>query len=277
MKNITKIDMPISGNLVDPVSAVLRLFSIMRLMGEQKVSDLTELSRRAMIPRQTVHRMLQTLQTLGYVTQGRRGEGYGLSLRLFELGARALEFKALSECAYPHMLELGTRLRETIRLGDLVDDHHVHCLLGIEAGHDLYVSARAESHLPLHGSAMGKVLLAWLGEAKRRQVLKAMAFVPFTRHTVRDADTLLDELVRIRGQGYAEEDEELEPALCCVAVPVYDRLGHVIAALSISLPKTRFRDDSRDALILQLHEVAATLSREMGLQDYARQLRKEEP
>lgn len=277
MKNITDIDMPISGNSVDPVSAVLRLFRIMRLMGERKVSDPTELSRRAMMPRQAVHRMLQTMLALGYATQGRRGEGYRLSLRLFELGARALEFKELGECAYPHMHELGTRLRETIQLGVLVDGHHIHCRLGIEAGHGLYVSARTGRHLPLHGSAMGKVLVAWLGEAERRQVLKAVAFVPFTRHTIRDVDTLLDELVRIRGQGYAEDDEEVEPGLRSVAVPVYDRLGHVIAALSLSLPKVRFRDDSRDALLLPLQEVAEAISREMGLPDYARQPRKEEP
>lgn len=262
------LKMSISYHSLDSVSSVIKVFGILQVLGEQDVSSVTELSLRTMMSKKTVYRFLQTMKTLGYVTQEGREDKYALSFRLFELGAKVLEYKTLIEFADAYMSNLGKEIKETLNLGILNDDCNIYYLRCIDAEYNLRVTSRIGRSLPVYCSALGKVMTAWLGDEEIRQFLKQVEFIPFTENTLCDMDSFIGELVKVRELGYAEDNEETELGLCCFAVPIYDRLGHIIAGLSLSLPIVRFQKNSREQLVLQLHKVAAAISEQMGYHGY---------
>jgi DNA-binding IclR family transcriptional regulator len=97
------------------------------------------------------------------------------------------------------------------------------------------------ARLYAHCSALGKVLLAYSEENEVRRIIKTAGLPRFTQNTITDEDELLQNLARIRKQGYAYDLEEILPDLCCVGAPIYNHKGQVIAAVSMSIPAFRFR------------------------------------
>uniref|UniRef100_UPI001FCE87D1 helix-turn-helix domain-containing protein n=1 Tax=Escherichia coli TaxID=562 RepID=UPI001FCE87D1 len=106
----------------DSVSSVLKVFGILQALGEEREIGITELSQRVMMSKSTVYRFLQTMKTLGYVAQEGESEKYSLTLKLFELGARALQNVDLIRSADIQMREISRLTKETIHLGALDED-----------------------------------------------------------------------------------------------------------------------------------------------------------
>ncbi len=109
----------------DSVSSVLKVFGILQALGEEREIGITELSQRVMMSKSTVYRFLQTMKTLGYVAQEGESEKYSLTLKLFELGARALQNVDLIRSADIQMREISRLTKETIHLGALDEDSFV--------------------------------------------------------------------------------------------------------------------------------------------------------
>ena len=110
----------------DSVSSVLKVFGILQALGEEREIGITELSQRVMMSKSTVYRFLQTMKTLGYVAQEGESEKYSLTLKLFELGARALQNVDLIRSADIQMREISRLTKETIHLGALDEDSIVY-------------------------------------------------------------------------------------------------------------------------------------------------------
>ena len=110
----------------DSVSSVLKVFGILQALGEEREIGITELSQRVMMSKSTVYRFLQTMKTLGYVAQEGESEKYSLTLKLFELGARALQNVDLIRSADIQMRELSRLTKETVHLGALDEDSIVY-------------------------------------------------------------------------------------------------------------------------------------------------------
>lgn len=113
----------------DSVSSVLKVFGILQALGEEREIGITELSQRVMMSKSTVYRFLQTMKTLGYVAQEGESEKYSLTLKLFELGARALQNVDLIRSADIQMRELSRLTKETIHLGALDEDSITLCTI----------------------------------------------------------------------------------------------------------------------------------------------------
>ncbi|MCE9956033.1 MULTISPECIES: DNA-binding transcriptional regulator KdgR [Aeromonas] len=251
----------------DSVSSVLKVFGILQALGEQKEIGVTELSQRIMMSKSTVYRFLQTMKTLGYVNQEGESDKYTLSLKLFELGGKALEHQELIPIADIQMHRLGKLTKETLHLGALDEDSIVY-LHKVDSEYNLRMYSRIGRRRPLYSTALGKVMMAWLPEEEVRGMLANVSFERFTEHTLTDIDALLAQLVLVREQGYAEDNEEMEPGLRCFAVPIYSRMGRIIAGLSLSLPLVRFSEENKEELVGLLHEAAARISAELGFHDY---------
>ena len=254
-------------NSPESVSSVLKVFGILQALGDQKDIGVTELSQRIMMSKSTVYRFLQTMKTLGYVTQEGESDKYGLSLKLFELGAKALEYQDLIKIADAQMCHLGKLSKETLHLGTLDEDSIVY-LHKIDSEYNLRMYSRIGRRRPLYSTGLGKVMLAWLPETEVRTILAHVTFEQFTERTLTDIDALLAELVQVREQGYAEDNEEMEPGLRCFAVPIYNRMGRIIAGLSLSLPLVRFAEENKERLITELHQAAAKISDGLGFHHY---------
>lgn len=251
----------------DSVSSVLKVFGILQALGEEREIGITELSQRVMMSKSTVYRFLQTMKSLGYVAQEGESEKYSLTLKLFELGAKALQNVDLIRSADIQMRELSNLTRETIHLGALDEDGIVY-IHKIDSMYNLRMYSRIGRRNPLHSTAIGKVLLAWRDRAEVREILSHIEFTRSTRHTVGSAEELLPLLDKVKAQGYGEDNEEQEEGLRCVAVPVFDRFGVVIAGLSISYPTIRFSEENKSECVGMLHNAARNISEQMGYHDY---------
>ncbi|MDF7658483.1 DNA-binding transcriptional regulator KdgR [Erwiniaceae bacterium L1_54_6] len=251
----------------DSVSSVMKVFGILQALGEERDHGITELSQRVMMSKSTVYRFLQTMKSLGYVAQEGETEKYSLTLKLFELGAKALQNVDLIRSADVQMRELSRLTKETIHLGALEEDSIVY-IHKIDSLYNLRMYSRIGRRNPLHTTAIGKVLLAWRDRGEVQEILSEVEFRRSTANTIVSAEALLKVLDQVKVQGFGEDNEEQEEGLRCIAVPVFDRFGVVIAGLSISFPTIRFSEEGKNEYVAMLHRAARAVSGQMGYHDY---------
>jgi len=251
----------------ESVSSVLKTFGILQALATQKDIGISELAHRLMMSKSTVYRFLQTMKSLGFVSQEGETENYSLTLKLFELGSAALEYVDLVELANGEMRRISDLTMEALHLGALDGDSiiYVHKL---DSKYNLRMQSRIGRRNPLYSTAIGKVLLCVRPEQEIRHILSEVEFVKSTERTHDNVDSLLAELVDVKEQGYAEDVEEQEIGLRCIAVPVYDRFNQVIAGLSISLPTIRFTEEKKTEYIAELRAAARRISEKLGCTDY---------
>ncbi|EMX9000339.1 DNA-binding transcriptional regulator KdgR [Escherichia coli] len=231
----------------DSVSSVLKVFGILQALGEEREIGITELSQRVMMSKSTVY--------------------HSLTLKLFELGARALQNVDLIRSADIQMRELSRLTKETIHLGALDEDSIVY-IHKIDSMYNLRMYSRIGRRNPLYSTAIGKVLLAWRDRDEVKQILEGVEYKRSTERTITSTEALLPVLDQVREQGYGEDNEEQEEGLRCIAVPVFDRFGVVIAGLSISFPTLRFSEERLQEYVAMLHTAARKISAQMGYHDY---------
>lgn len=247
----------------DSVAAVGKVFTILAALGDRREIGISELSQQLGMSKTTVHRFLQTLKTLGYVAQEGETDRYRLTIRLFELGSKALESVDLVREADLEMRRIGQLTREAVHLGAFDEDAIIY-IHKIDADYGLRMQSRIGRRNPLYSTAIGKVLLAWMSPDEARAVLAGIEFRKSTAKTLSSADAVMSILPHVRQQGYGEDNEEQEDGLMCLAVPVFDRFGRVIAGLSISFPTMRCGADTKAHYIALLTESGRAISERLG-------------
>ncbi len=251
----------------EAVSSVLKVFNILQALAEQKEIGVSELSQRLMMSKATTYRFLQTMKTLGFVDQEGEADKYALTLKLFELGSKALEYTDLIDLADKEIVKVCQALNETVHLG-AIDEESIIYLHKIDSSHHLRMHSRIGRRNPLYSTAIGKVLLAHLEECEVREILEPVTFIKHTQNTHDNIDQLLEELAVVRTQHYGEDNEEQEPGLRCIAAPIYDRFGKAIAAVSVSFPTIRFDETQKSEYIELIHNAARNISESMGFHNY---------
>ncbi len=198
-----------------------------------------ELALELELPISTLFRMLKFLTDRRYLA-GDRGI-YTLGVRMLQLGYRAGEQNALPRCARPCLRELSVQTRETVHLAELRDDQ-VYYLDKVEGSRSIHMGSQVGNVSPLHCTGIGKAMLAGLPEKRRRQLCAELSYQVFTPTTIRDAATLLAELDDIRERGFALDQGEHEPGVFCLAAPILDREGNLLAGVSLSGSELYLRD-----------------------------------
>ena len=165
------------------------------------------------------------------------------------------------------MRELSRLTKETIHLGALEEDSIVY-IHKIDSLYNLRMYSRIGRRNPLHTTAIGKVLLAWRDRTEVQAILSEVEFRRSTANTIVSAEALLEVLDQVKVQGFGEDNEEQEEGLRCIAVPVFDRFGVVIAGLSISFPTIRFSEEAKNEYVAMLHRAARNISDQLGYHDY---------
>jgi IclR family KDG regulon transcriptional repressor len=254
------------GERGESASSIGRVFAILGAIGDSGQIGISELSQRLAMSKTTVHRVIQTLKALGYVTQEVETERYRLTIRLFELGAKALESVDLVREADVEMRRIGQVTREAVHLGAFDEDAIIY-IHKIDADYGLRMQSRIGRRNPLHSTAIGKVLLAWMDPLDARDVLAHVEFRKSTQKTLTCAEAVLSILPHVREQGYGEDNEEQEEGLQCIAVPVFDRFGRVIAGLSISFPTMRCGADTKSHYVALLKQSGLAISTRLGYRE----------
>ncbi|MBI4561676.1 MAG: IclR family transcriptional regulator [Candidatus Rokubacteria bacterium] len=224
--------------------------------------SLTDIARKVGLPLSTTHRILATLRDVGIVEQGGNRDVYRLGLKLFELGSMVLANMEVHREALPFIEELSRESGETVHLG-VFDGSQVVSIEKMDSPHGLASQVTIGKGAPAYCTAVGKALLAFQSDAVVNQICRK-GLTPNTPQTNTDPALLRKELQRVRTSGYAVDDREHQPDVRCVAAPIRDHSGNVIASMSVSGPATRISKERIPALAVRVKAVAAKLSARLG-------------
>lgn len=206
--------------------AVIRAFD-----ADHPQLTLTEAAGRTGLTRAAARRFLLTLADLGYVrTDGRL---FSPTPRVLELGYAYLSSQTLPEIAQPHLERLVAEVHESSSVSVLDGDDVVY-VARVATARIMAVAINVGTRFPAYATSMGRVLLAGLDEAEVDDYLRRADLRPLTRHTTVDPAELRAIIGRVREQGWAMVDQELEEGLRSLAVPILDECGRVIAAANVS-------------------------------------------
>ncbi len=247
----------------ESVAAVLKVFAILQALSEQRDTGISDLSVRLAMPKATVYRFLQTMKTLGYVSQESDSERYGLTMKAFELGAKALQYPDLVELAKHHMQMLADATGETVHLGTLIDSEIIY-VHKVDSRHMLGMYSRVGRRAPIHCTAIGKVLMAWEHPERRQRVLQGAEFKRFRDKTIVEPAAFAAELERVKSQGFGEDREEFDDHIRCLGVPIFDRLGQPIAGMSVSFPTFRYDEAKAPEVVKMLQAASRDISARLG-------------
>lgn len=246
------------------VSSILRALQILEcFMTNDKEWTLKELVNYLDMPTTTVFRQVSTLMDRQYLEQDPLRKSYRVGPRFFLLASAIINQSDIRKLARPEMERLSDAARETINLSQLID-HDIFYLDKVETHRSIVCNTKVGSRAPAYATGSGKVLLA--GQSK--EVIDAYCdglshAKPLTAKTIIDPDQFRQALIQARLDGFAMDDGEIEPGLICVAAPIYDINGQVQAAISISGPDYRMREDKKD-MIREVCKAAANVSRLLG-------------
>jgi IclR family KDG regulon transcriptional repressor len=223
---------------------------------------ITEISRRLNLPKSTTQRIVNNLRYHGLIEQDQATGKYRLGVRLFELGIRALRHMELPRRAEPHLHALTERTGETSTLAVL--DHFEALYVGRAESSRMIRASSIGSRMPLHCTAIGKVLLSSLSEAEIERFFLEKELPPRTAKTATDPDVLRSHLQQVRTQGYAFDVDEFEEGLICIAAPVRNHSSQIIAAVGIAFPAARADDTRQRELLKVVCDTVTVISHEMG-------------
>jgi IclR family transcriptional regulator, acetate operon repressor len=224
---------------------------------------LVEVSQAVSLPLATVHRLLGTLIQRGYVKQNRQNRKYSLGFRALQMGSDMRQRFSLRLEARPFLQRLMQSCGESANLA-VLDDGEIVYIDQAQSSRILRMFTQIGNRLPAHSTGSGKIMLAFSAPEVVEGVIRRYGLAERTPRTITDADEFRRELYRIRHNGYALDDQEHEEGVRCVAAPVRDESGQVVASLSVSGPVTRLSDRQVEQIIPEVVECGEKLSARLG-------------
>ena len=206
--------------------------------GKQRSVAFVEVAGAVPFARTTVHRILYSLEKLGYVEKDEVKSRYHLASKFFELTGPVTHFRRLQAVSKSVMQNLLLRFSETINLG-VLEDGQVVFIEVLQSTSALRIAGTPGERNPLHSTALGKAMLAFLPESEVEAILERYPLIRRTPKTITQKKHLLEHLASVRERGIAFDMEENLTGVVCVAAPIFNQAGRVIAGLSVSGPATR--------------------------------------
>jgi IclR family transcriptional regulator, pca regulon regulatory protein len=223
---------------------------------------IADISKATGLDRATARRCLLTLASLGYADYD--GKFFTLTPRILRLGQAYLSNTPLPILVQPYL----DRLSETVgqsASASVLDGTEIVYVARAAQQRIMSINLMPGSRLPAYCASMGRVLLAALPEKEAREIIDASERKANTAFTKTDPGILMDELARVRRQGYAVIDQELEIGLTSIAIPLENRRGHTVAALNIGAPAMRgTKEDMVAAYLPAMREVQQALRHMLG-------------
>lgn len=221
-----------------PVESVRRALKVLACFNSTDTElGVTEIGERLDLHKSTVHRLLATLQAEGFVYQLQSGK-YTLTWKVLQFSAVVRAHRGIHSAALEVLRPLAAETGETAHLA-ILDGSQVLYVEKVESANQLRMPSAVGRHAPIHATALGKVLIADLDTAALRQLLYGNQLGRLTPATITDPEALIEQLARVREEGVALDEGEIEEGLCCVAAPVRDSEGETCAAISIAGPASR--------------------------------------
>lgn len=242
------------------IAVMGKIFTVLEYVidrgANQEPVAFSDIAKNLPFSRTTIHRILYSLEKLGYVEKAESASHYRLAAKFFGLTGVAVHFRQLQSVAKSVMQNLMTRHGETVNLG-VLDRGQVAYIDVLQSPSALRIAGFPGDRTPLHSTALGKALLAFLPESEINAILSEQSLIKKTPQTITRKAHLLEHLASVREQGVAIDLEENLSGVTCIAAPIFDHAQRAIAAFSISGPSARMnaklnavKDDVRAAALI---------------------------
>ena len=243
---------------IDKALQILELFSM-----EKHAWGITEISKALNIYKSNVHNVLSTLAERGFIKKDSKTNKYKLGIKFFELGSIVIKNMDLRKIAHSYIEELSKEFNETVHLG-ILDKGRVVSIEREESDKSLCSHIEIGKRTPLHCTAVGKAIMAYLSEDEINLIIREKGLEKFTENTTTTKKDLENEFKKIRDQGYAIDNMEHEEGVQCIAGSIRDHTGEVIASMSISGPAFRINESNIPNIAKKVKEYCDYISKEMG-------------
>jgi IclR family acetate operon transcriptional repressor len=244
----------------DNVPATLRAISVLEaLVVAERPAALAELTGEVRLPKPTLYRMLGMLESAGLVIREPGARRYAPGPRLAALGRNVMLNTSLRAARRAVLARLVEDIGETCNF-TMLDGAAVIYVDRVEAAWPLRMTLAAGTRVPLHCTASGKLLLAFLAKPAREKLTAELGLTRYTATTITDRGRLVTELARIRANRYATDNEEYHAGLVCVAVPVLDQKKRACAALAVHAPVSRMPLSRALDQLPKLRQAAAAMA-----------------
>ena len=248
----------------DSVQSIDRAFDILEALATQKVGlGVTEIARRIGLHKSTVHRLLTSMASRGYIEKNEATSSYRLGLKLVELCSLYLNSLELKTEAQPYLRRLAALTTQPVHLA-IADDGEAVYIDKIESFNTIRMYSAIGKRVPLYCTAVGKVLLMDKEDWEIEELFKDKEFIPHTSNTLLTTDKLIAEIHQVREKGWAVDNEEHEEGIRCIAAPVYDYRNKIIAGVSTSGLKTIITPERDKEIAGYVVDTALNISRRMG-------------
>jgi DNA-binding IclR family transcriptional regulator len=245
------------------INSILKAIDILEEFTHDYPSiSLNELSKKLGYPKTTVHTILTTLESRGYIEKS-NSRLYSIGTKIITLSQNARVNVQIRDRAAPLLRELSNHCRESIYLGVLDGDYCLN-IYAIESPQRLLARTALGERAPLHCTSVGKAILAYLEQKKMEKIVENVGLPKFTTNTITDRTLLKNELERIRRAGFAVDSSEHEQNTYCLGAAIFDEYGTVIGSCSISSGDPELVNSRMAHLSICIRYTAQEISRLMG-------------
>jgi DNA-binding IclR family transcriptional regulator len=246
------------------LSSATNALRALEYLVDKREAGVSEIGRALGVTPGTAHRLVGTLMAEGFAEQNGANRKYRPGPKVLDLAERVRGRIDVREIAHDRLVELVERVRETANLGALQDNRIVY-LDKVMSDQPFGIEAKIGSRVPAYVTALGKSILAHSGDMIVDRYITAMEAgeVGDGAHDPPTAKAFRSELAKVARQGFSEDTGDYMPDVFCVAAPVWGASAQPIAAVSVSVPRSRFRA-SRNDLVREVREMAEGLSRELN-------------
>lgn len=256
-----------------PVGVLTKVLAIFELLDRSPNGlQLRYIAEQAKLNKSTAYRFLAHLEKAGYLVRDHSG-AYLLGPRLVRLGSGSAYQATICKVSRPILEELWRESGETVNLGAL-DGREVLYLDVLESPHNFRLASKVGMRRPLHCTGLGKAILAWQPTSFRDELLAGVKLEKLTSHSIVRLADLVAEIGRVQRRGYAIDNEEVELGARCVAAPILDSSGSVVAGISVSGPVTRMSRTRTWEIAQALKKAALDISNRLGYTGGAPVLRR---
>lgn len=243
------------------MSSIRRSVQVMELLARKGPLGVRPVAQQLGLPLASVHRLLHDLEAEGVIERTPEGE-WVLSFRLLEITGLQLERIELPQLARPFADRIAEETRETVNINAL------HNMMGVtvdkvRGNEGMQLDMRIGTRGPLHCGGAGKAMLAFM-TPEEQQAVYSQPLKALTAHTITDPARLKAEIGRIRSRGYSLDHDEVVVGVRCVAMPILDRAGRPVGAISISGTSPKQPGPELDRLVALLTEACGYVSRRIG-------------
>lgn len=252
-----------NSNNNNNIQSIVRVSQILHCFINYDELGITEISQKTKLNKSTAFGLINTMESIGFLTQNPQTKRYRLGIKLFTFGSLVERRMDIRNEAHPYCEKLSEKYNATVHLAEYYDKSLIY-IDKVNNQSSAIVYSYLGRNAPLYCTGVGKSILAFLPEEEVDNYINSTELEAFTPYTIISKEKLYNALYEIKRTGYAVDDQEIEEGLRCVAAPIFNYSHMPIAAISISNTISRIAIEDVPFIGKEIIDVTDKISKQMG-------------